>query len=249
MNELTAESFTVKTTSIPSRPGCWNILKVEIFCFNKKIGEYQRGYSSFFNTFCPFEQDGKWYALYSADYTTTRVMSLPDCKDLGGEKSDSYGFCPVDYYVPRYKNMFIKGYTRQELIDQKIPEQNWKWVSEDRNLRIYDDDWDGQSDKLKNQLWIYENYAFISGCVWGDDGSWKLQLIDLRKASKGLIVRKDLFGYIDLPHGHKRLKDCITIHGGTVPVGEEETCARFDIALSKHFRLNPETFERVPFDE
>ena len=31
-------------------------------------------------------------------------MSLPDCKDLGGEERNQGGFCPVEYYVPKINN-------------------------------------------------------------------------------------------------------------------------------------------------
>lgn len=87
--------------SIETKPGCWNYLKIGVFLDDIKIGEYVRRYSSFYNTFCPFELNGKWYALYSADYTTTRVMTLPQCEDLCGQKPDTFGFCPVDFYVPK----------------------------------------------------------------------------------------------------------------------------------------------------
>jgi hypothetical protein len=66
----------------------------------KKIGEYQRNYSNLFNTFFPFMKNGEWYALYSPDYTCTRIMKLPECVDIGGEEPSAGGFCPVDYYVP-----------------------------------------------------------------------------------------------------------------------------------------------------
>jgi hypothetical protein len=65
----------------------------------KKVGEYERNYC-LMDTFFPFEQNGKHFALYSKEYTATRVMSLPDCKDLCGEEEDSVGFCPVEFYVP-----------------------------------------------------------------------------------------------------------------------------------------------------
>lgn len=66
------------------------------------LGEYERNYSSLFNTFFPFHLNGKDLALYSADYTATRIMELPSCRDLGGEERDEMGFCPVDYFIPTY---------------------------------------------------------------------------------------------------------------------------------------------------
>lgn len=52
--------------------------------------------------FYAFSQNGKDYALYSPDYTVTRVMSLPDCTDIAGEVDENgCGYCPLDFYVPR----------------------------------------------------------------------------------------------------------------------------------------------------
>lgn len=93
--------YSAKHTSIATKPGCWDYLNVDIFKKEEKIGEYQRNYSSMYRTFHPFEQNGKQYALYSKDYTATRVMELPSCKDICGEEEDSCGFCPVDFYVPK----------------------------------------------------------------------------------------------------------------------------------------------------
>ncbi len=58
------------------------------------IGRYQRNYDRFFNTFAAFKRNGRNYALYSPDYTCTRIMSLPDCKDASGETMDGDGFLP-----------------------------------------------------------------------------------------------------------------------------------------------------------
>lgn len=93
--------YHVEVEKVPSQPGCWDVLNVKILKQNQQIGEYKRNYSSLFKTFCPFEQDGKEYALYSKDYTGTRVMSLPDCVDICGEERDGYGFCPTEFYVPK----------------------------------------------------------------------------------------------------------------------------------------------------
>lgn len=65
-----------------------------------QVGSYVRNYSALYHTFYPFQQNGKWYALYSKDYTATRVMTLPDCVDIAGEEFHTFGFCPVDFYVP-----------------------------------------------------------------------------------------------------------------------------------------------------
>jgi len=105
--------YIVVVSERETEPGCWNCLCVEIFMKQNdglgdtpdgssftKIGEYERNYRSMYNTFVPFRQGDQDYALYSRDYTATRVMTLPDCKDVGGEASDACGFCPVDFFVP-----------------------------------------------------------------------------------------------------------------------------------------------------
>lgn len=115
-----------------------------------RVGGYERNYRSFFRTFLPFQQGDKALALYSRDYTATRVMELPSCRDIGGEEPASAGFCPVDYYV--------------------LPASRGKW-------------------------------ALVAGCVWGDDSSWKVQVLDLSRAADGVIVRSEALGYVELPEG------------------------------------------------
>lgn len=93
------ERFTIQTESTVV-DGKYSCLKVHIFDNGVEIGDYIRMYHGMYNTFCPFEQDGEWFALYSEDYTATSVMRLPSCEKIAGEESDSFGFCPVDFYVP-----------------------------------------------------------------------------------------------------------------------------------------------------
>lgn len=98
------EEYSLQITPIKKGKGYWNHLKVEIFKDSIRIGEYTRNYGVFYQTFCPFRYKDQEYALYSRDYTATRVMKLPECEDLCGEDRNSYGFCPVEYYVPNNKN-------------------------------------------------------------------------------------------------------------------------------------------------
>lgn len=99
------EKYTTEVEPISNGEGYWNSLKVKIIQnepdgTKKQIGEYLRNYSSLYGTFCPFEQNGKEYALYSKNYTATRVMALPSCEDICGEEACGCGFCPTGYYVP-----------------------------------------------------------------------------------------------------------------------------------------------------
>lgn len=92
-------NYETREHPIAAPPGKRGKLRVEIIRDGAVIGEYERNYSSFFRTFRPFTQGGREYALYSPQYTATRVTELPSCRDLGGEEANPGGFCPVDYWV------------------------------------------------------------------------------------------------------------------------------------------------------
>jgi hypothetical protein len=135
----------------------------------RPIGGYDRNHSGWVeSTFAPFEQGGRWYALCAPDYTATRVMELPSCKDLGGEDPHSQGFCPVDYYIP-YDHAAVKKAAAAGL------------------------------------------FGFVAGCIWGDDSSWKIQYLDLSGVARGVVLRKELFGYISMPGRVRRLADCVSL--------------------------------------
>lgn len=169
------DKYSVSVEKIDHGKNYWKTMKVSIFQHEqgqrkKKIGEYNRNYSSLYDTFFPFRQrkpDGtiKEYALISDKYVRTAVMELPSCKIIAEEPVNSYGFCPTGFFVPN--------------ADQE-------------------DDEDG----LNGQ------FGFVSGCVWGDDSSWKVQYLDLSEIDKGKIKRDDRFGYVELPDKVK-LKDAI----------------------------------------
>ena len=129
----------------------------------QRIGSYIRRFPSLYKTFVPFYQNCGVYALYSADYTTTRVMCLPSCEDLGGEEPNPEGFCPTEYYVPY------------------LPDQG-----------------------------IVGEWGFLSGCLWGDDSSWKIRHIDLSRASEGIVVQSEKFGYLPMP-SRLSLRECVDL--------------------------------------
>lgn len=89
---------------ISNGPNVGSSIRVGVFIvedgLERQIGTYVRNYSILFDTFFPFEKNGKELALYSPDYTVTRLMELPACVDIGGEEPASNGFCPTGFYVP-----------------------------------------------------------------------------------------------------------------------------------------------------
>ena len=98
------DRFYVETRPVDNGPGVMSSSIVSVFertpAEVRKIGEYPRNHVGIYDTFHPFRLNGNWYALYSRDYTATRVMELPTCRDIAGEEPESDGFCPVDFYVP-----------------------------------------------------------------------------------------------------------------------------------------------------
>ena len=96
--------YSAEVLETISPPESWKIVKVGVFAHDDKgkrlIGEYERNYGTFFSTFFHFRKNNKDYALYSPNYSATRIMELPSCKDIGGEEPHTHGFCPIEFYVP-----------------------------------------------------------------------------------------------------------------------------------------------------
>ena len=199
--------FSVKATPVSDGPGVWQSADVSVFDGERKVGEYHRNMAGWAeSTFEPFELNGRWYALYAPDYTSTRLLSLPDCADLGGEDHHADGFCPVEFWVPRFRPV--------------------TWVSlesgDKGQSRLFETEADAHSEAVKERgsgRWrVREEYGgwecldigFVAGCIWGDDSSWKVQAIDLSRAADGVIARSERFGYLQLPCG-KTLPQSISL--------------------------------------
>jgi hypothetical protein len=208
MKAQAVRRFHVKTRAKPNRPGTWNSTVVTVFDGDTQVGEYERNYPSFaVETFEPFEKDGVWYALYSPNYTCTRVMSLPNCKDIGGEEPRSSGFCPVELFVPRFREA-----TTTNTGDPKYKHTNWLFESDADAFRELEAN---IKSGLRTSLgpWCTLDVAFVAGCVWGDDSSWKLQVFDLSSVAEGKLTRSDRFGFVQLAQ---------------MPLAEAVRCHRWD---------------------
>jgi hypothetical protein len=158
--------------------------------FKRKLGSYTRNYPAHgLGTWYPFSRGGKDYALYSRDYTSTRVMELPWCKDIGGEEPavlierDYYVpeavwgvYCPVEYFVPkvviRDKDLFPK------------------WPNLPRTTP--------------------SDLAFVAGFSWGEPSEWEIQCLDLSQVESGIITRDQRFSYIAMPEGAS-LRDSVSL--------------------------------------
>ena len=86
--------FARVLADIQYTPGTWHGVRVGVFRRENgtdvQVGEYERNYPSLLDTFAPFHLDGRDLALYSPDYTCTRLLELPSCRDIGGEDTEDY---------------------------------------------------------------------------------------------------------------------------------------------------------------
>jgi len=198
--------FIIETMPIENRPGTWNSTRVSIYRNEVLIGEYIRNYSRHSSdTFYPFIIDNKWYALYSANYTATRVMRLYNnrIEDWCGEDGDENGFCPAEFYIPKYAHsrdsMLVPSTGETSIID---------WY--DTDCDINDSEFTTVQQNSKFIELAYCNFGFISGCIWGDDSSWKIRYIDLAQIPNKIINITEKFGYWEIPC-NMVLKQCINM--------------------------------------
>lgn len=191
MKSTQARRFHAKAVQEPNpKPGTWAYSVVSILDGISEVGSYKRNYPRFAEeTFEPFELGGSWYALYSQDYTCTRVMKLPECKDIGGEGPDPGGFCPVEFFVPRYRKVVMTETATGRVTEHWWFESKGEERPDQPTLKSYE---------YTYGPWLSLDSGFVAGCRWGDDSTWKLEVFDLSGAAEGIIPRSDRFGHVQL---------------------------------------------------
>jgi hypothetical protein len=225
------------------KPGAWKGLRIGVFRqadgIEQFVGEYERNYPSLFETFFPFQSGKRELALYSPDYTVTRILALPECIDIGGEEGSAAGFCPVEYVVPTYAEIESvvnedppRRYRVNDPDDAQLEptERTWEYPDPDTGqVRV------GQSSSRAITPRLYYPFGFVAGCAWGDDSSWKLQYLDLARADEGILVRDDRFGYVELPRG-VNLKASIEMAGFGYDTTEDWS-EEINVAVRTRFNL------------
>lgn len=151
-------------------------MHVEVLDGEQVVAEYDRNYSML-QTFEPFRQDGRDFALISPHYAATSVLDLQTGALIAAEAPDPGGFCPVGLYVPDWWDL----HDGTQLFAGSLSEspRRVRWRSLDHE-------------------WPTGKFGFVWGCVWGDDSSWKVQCLDLSHVQNGVISRDDRFGYVRL---------------------------------------------------
>jgi hypothetical protein len=161
------ERFTTHVT--PTSPErAWHTVRVEILDAGRVVATYDRNYSML-QTFEPFRQGNRSFALISPHYTATSVIDLDTGQVIAAEEPTPGGFCPVGYYVPDWWDVHD---------GTKLPGQ-LTWT--------VDDEWPSAGA-----------FGFVWGCLWGDDSSWKVQYLDLSEVQQGYLRRDERFGYLKL---------------------------------------------------
>jgi hypothetical protein len=220
----------------------WETLKVGVYRSEgqteERVGEYHRNYPTLFNTFFHCSYAGKDYALYSPHYTVTRIMELPSCKDIGGEEPHTAGFCPVDFYVPRFIDREYttveserRRYRVNEPATEYLASRTQKFYRRDE--KTGEQTWVEKPDRAIGPL-LYYPFGFVAGCIWGDDNSWKIQFLDLSEIAHGVIKRDARFGYIEMPEGMS-LEQAINM--GDYQYDLTDEISYITIALQKRFDL------------
>lgn len=198
--------FSVRENEVAAEKGYGSTLTVDVLnAKNDIIAQYSRNYGAMMQTFEPFRQGGKMFALISTDYTATAVMDLSTGEIIAGEKPDSGGFCPVGFYVP-----------------------DW-WDIHDGSLLPGSSGWSDDYEFPKG------HFGFVWGCIWGDDSSWKIQYLDLSNIQNGQIKRDERFGYVKLatnPNQHPKEFIKCSFYNGKCTV-ELKTENDFDLETGK----------------
>lgn len=168
------DEYMVTAARTMADGGGWDTSKVEVFrrigtTDLEKVCEYGRDYA-LLHTFEPFRQEGRDYALISRHYTRAAVLDLATGEVIAEEEEPTPGggFCPVGFYVP-----------------------DW-WDVHDGSVIPGSEHWNADCE------WPVGDFGLVWGCHWGDDSSWKVQHLDLRRIREGALTRDDRFGYVEL---------------------------------------------------
>lgn len=197
--------YSVHTNPVECSNG-GRLLDVEILDMAQRvIGTYQRNHGGFYQTFEPFRQGNRMFALIAPDYTATSVMDLQTGKIIASETPDSNGFCPAGFYVP-----------------------DW-WDVHDDSILPGSHGWKDQYEQPTGR------FGFVWGCIWGDDSCWKVQYLDLSSIESGKLKREDRFGYLELdndPEAHTKTLISLDM-SGKIPNVEFRTRSTFELNTGK----------------
>ncbi|MBL8855182.1 MAG: hypothetical protein JNK57_14545 [Planctomycetaceae bacterium] len=190
------DRYFVRGACKENQSGTWPSTIVEVFRRADPGGEATKVCEyernhALLNTFEPFRQGDRELALISPQYTGTSVLDLTTGDVIAAELVTSTGFCPVGFYVP-----------------------DW-WDLHDGSVIPGSEYWNADHE------WPLGEFGFVWGCEWGDDSSWKVQLLDLTEIQSGRIRRDERFGYVELATDGFR-SPCFEPEFGVMPKGSTQ---------------------------
>lgn len=154
----------------------------------------------------PFERIKDWDRILDFYPAGTRIISM-ERKSLGRKK------------VHYDDGKDVRAYTgKKSDVGTAWERDDYRWV------------WGPEKEYGYVHLVLPPEHAFVAGCYWGDDSSWKIQHFDVSRIDEGIIVRDDRFGYIELPD-HLTLKQAVRVED------PEESGGRIRIAIQLDFDL------------
>jgi hypothetical protein len=166
------DRYFVRGTPKENEPGAWASTIVEVFRRTEGGGSEKvceyERNYGLLGTFEPFRQGGREFALISPNYTGTSVLDLATGRVIAEEPASPHGFCPVGFYIPDWG----------DLHDGSIIPGSEYWNA--------------------GREWPTGEFGFLWGCIWGNDGSWKVQYLDLTGIQDGVLRRDERFGYVEL---------------------------------------------------
>jgi hypothetical protein len=163
---------------IPSETGAWDTCQVTVSqLVDEPIGEigtvasYERLYPRLGQTFEPFRQGGRDYALVSANYQWTSVLDLETGEIVAEEKlpKGEEGFCPVAFFVPDWWD--VHGPNLDE------PGKPVEWEPE--------------------YAWPIGQFGLVYGTYWGAP-ECSIQYLDLSQIKQGAVNRDNRFGDLQI---------------------------------------------------
>ncbi|MBL9087761.1 MAG: hypothetical protein JNM10_11535 [Planctomycetia bacterium] len=167
------DRYVVRGTPKPNAPGRWDSTVVEVL---RRVGDagglepvatYERNYRML-DTFEPFRQGDREFALIAPRYTGASVLDLATGRVIAEEPYEASGFCPFGFYVPDWWDLY----------DGRVFPGSESWGPDHE--------------------WVSGGFGFVWGCLWGDDTHWKVQFLDLTDVRSGVIRRDERFGYVEL---------------------------------------------------
>lgn len=222
--DYSSTPYKVLTQVVEGRPGTWRTIDCQLIHRDTGYTVHSWTYmysseSAVWNTVHPFEHQGRWYVTYSSAYTRLSVFNITDQYEAWTDEGGAGGFCPVAVAIPWKHTDVRPEHERSHNLTM------WSWLP-----RI-GDQYEGDASFRASAA----DFGFYSGCIWGDDSSWKLRYLDFSRLSEGIVVASDAFGYIPLPTS-MTIQDCVELDY----VEEDEDRKVFALAVRSFFVQQPD---------